>query len=116
MTTAFIVVVALALVPQIIFSMLYWKWIPAWIRNPYGRLAQLGSWCHIILLTLYLALAVFGQYFNQTMAGVILILAFVPLVVYGLLQLILLRKAVESADAVIELQLAAADKEEEDSK
>lgn len=97
MTTAFIIVVVLALVPQILFSMLYWKWIPVWIRNPYGRLAQLGSWCHIVLLSLYLGLVLFGKHFNPHVAGVVLILAFVPLVVFGVLQLVLLKKAVEAA-------------------
>jgi hypothetical protein len=96
-TAAFIVVVVLALMPQIAFSVLYWRWIPGWTKNSYGRLAQLGSWCHIILLTLYLVLVLFGKSFNPIVAGVILISAFVPLVLFGVLQLILLKRAVDSA-------------------
>lgn len=97
MTVAFTIVVIVALVPQLLFSALYWKWIPLWTRNPYGRLAQFGSWCHIILLTLYLVLTLFGKHFNQFITGIVLVSAFVPLDIYGFLQLILLKKAVESA-------------------
>lgn len=97
MQTAFTIVLIMALVPQILFSALYWKWIPDWVKNPYGRLAQLGSWCHIVLLSLYLVFTEFGRHFNPTVAGYMLILAFVPLVVFGFLQLYLLRMAVESS-------------------
>ncbi len=97
MKLAFIVVIALALVPQIIFTVSYWRWIPSWIRNPYGRLAQLGSWCHIILLTLYLCFLVLGRQINPYVAEAMLLTAFLPLVFFGYLQLILLRKAVDSA-------------------
>ena len=103
MTVAFTVVVILALVPQLLFTSLYWKWIPTWIKNPYGRLAQLGSWCHIILLTLYLCFVLFGKYFNPTVAGVMLVAAFIPLVVFGFLQLLLLRKALDQS--IVEHQL-----------
>lgn len=96
-SAAFTVVVIMALVPQLLFSALYWKWIPLWIRNPYGRLAQLGSWCHIILLSLYLFLVLFGKYLTPFATQTMLILAFVPLVIYGFLQLILLRRAVVSS-------------------
>lgn len=97
MATAFTIVVVLALVPQVLFSMLYWKWIPLWTKNPYGRLAQLGSWCHIILLSLYLCLVLFGKHLNHIVSGVILVSAFVPLVIFGFLQLILLKRAVDSS-------------------
>ena len=99
MLTAFIVVISLALMPQILFSALYWKWIPLWIRNPYGRLAQLGSWCHIVLLSLYLVFLLFGHLFDRYVASIMLIAAFVPLVLFGFLQLFLLKKAVDSAAA-----------------
>lgn len=97
MTGAFITVVVLALVPQVLFSFFYWKWIPQWTKNPYGRLAQLGSWCHIILLSLYLIFVLFGRHFNPTFAEVLLISAFIPLDIFGYLQLSLLKKAVDSA-------------------
>jgi len=96
-TIAFVVIVTMALLPQILFSVLYWKWIPNWTKNSYGRLAQLGSWCHILLLTLYLVFTIFGKSFNPIFAGVVLISAFVPLVVFGFLQLILLKMAVDSS-------------------
>lgn len=94
---AFTVVVVMALMPQLLFTALYWKWIPTWIKNPYGRLAQLGSWCHIILLSLYLCFILFGKYFNQVVAEIMLVSAFVPLVIFGFLQLLLLKKAFESS-------------------
>lgn len=97
MQTAFTIVLILALVPQVFFSVLYWRWIPDWVKNPYGRLAQLGSWCHIILLSLYLVFTEFGRHFNPTVAEYLLILAFVPLVIFGLLQLHLLKMAVDSS-------------------
>jgi len=96
-TIAFTVIVALALLPQILFSILYWRWIPNWTKNPYGRLAQLGSWCHILLLSLYLVFVIFGKSLNPTFAGVLLVSAFVPLVVFGFLQLALLKLAVDSS-------------------
>ena len=97
MQTAFTIVLIMALLPQVLFSVLYWKWIPDWVKNPYGFLAQLGSWCHIILLTLYLIFTEFGRHFNPTVAGYILISAFVPLVIFGFLQLHLLKMAVDSS-------------------
>lgn len=102
MSVAFTVVVIMALVPQVLFTISYQRWIPSWVKNPYGRMAQLGSWCHIILLSLYLVLVLFGKHFNHVVSGVVLVAAFVPLVVYGFLQLILLKKAVESAKALKE--------------
>jgi uncharacterized PurR-regulated membrane protein YhhQ (DUF165 family) len=94
---ALIVVIALALAPQLLFTVLYWKWIPTWIKNPYGRLAQLGSWCHIILLSLYLCFITFGRHFGRTIAEAMLVSAFVPLVIFGFLQLLLLKKAFDSS-------------------
>lgn len=91
----FVIVLAIALLLQILFSMLYWKWIPGWVKNPYGRLAQLGSWVHIILLSLYLCFTFFGKFFNRYVAEVMLISAFLPLVFFGILQLLLLKQAVD---------------------
>lgn len=96
---ALTVVMVLALVPQVVFTIRYWKKLPAWIRHPYGRLAQLGCWCHILLLTLYLAFIWLGMYFNPLVAKILLVSAFVPLIFYGLLQLNLLERAVKSAMA-----------------
>lgn len=94
MRLALTIVVAMALVPQVLFSVLYWRWIPQWVKNPYGRLSQLGSWCHINLLILYLLFLLVGRSMNRWMAGSMLILAFSQLVVFGFLQLALLKRAV----------------------
>lgn len=98
MRLAVTLVVALALVPQVLFSVLYWRWIPQWVKNPYGRLSQLGSWCHIVLLILYLLFLLFGRSFDKWVSGVLLILAFSQLVIFGILQLLLLRKAVSDSE------------------
>jgi len=90
-----VLIVALAL--QILFTILYWKWIPSWVKNSYGRLAQLGSWVHIVLLSIYLCFLWFGKYFNRFLAEVMLISAFLPLVFFGILQLLLLKQAVDSS-------------------
>lgn len=95
----FSLVLIVALVLQILFTMLYWKWIPSWVKNSYGRLAQLGSWVHIVLLSIYLCFLWFGKYFNVFVAEVMLISAFLPLVFFGLLQLVLLKEAVYSSRA-----------------
>lgn len=97
MTTAYVVVVALALLPQMIFSFLYWRWIPYWVNNPYGRLSQLGAWCHIIFLFMLLSFLVFGEYFNRLVSEYIFLASFFPLIFYGILQLILLRRAVNES-------------------
>jgi hypothetical protein len=94
---AYIVVVALALLPQITFSFLYWRWIPSWIRNPYGRLAQFGAWCHIVFLSIFEFFLVFGRHINPKFASYVFILSFLPLIFFGILQLDLLKKAVNSA-------------------
>lgn len=99
MYVALIVIIILALVPQLLFTALYSKWIPTWVKNPYGRLAQLGSWCHIILLSVYLFFLLFRVHFNRLTAEYILITAFVPLVIFGFLQLILLKRAVDASKA-----------------
>jgi hypothetical protein len=99
-TAAFVTVVSLALLPQLLFFVLYWKWIPSWIHNKYGRLAQAGAMCHIILLSLYLFLVAFGKHFNPRLEGIVLVLAFVPLIFFGLFQLSLLKLAVDSANAM----------------
>lgn len=97
MTAAFIVVVALALVPQIAFSFLYWRWIPSWVKNAYGRLAQLGAWCHIIFLSVFESFLIFGKYINPLFGQYVLIFSFFPLIAFGILQLDLLKKAAGSA-------------------
>ena len=97
MIVAYIVVVALALLPQVSFSFLYWRWIPSWIKNPYGRLAQLGAWCHIIFLSVFETFLIFGRHLNPTFASYVFIFSFLPLIFFGVLQLDLLRKAVNSA-------------------
>lgn len=102
MKTALTVVMTLALVPQIIFTIRYWKKSPQWTKNLWGRLAQLGCWCHILLLTIYLVFTWFGRYFNVLFAEILLVSAFVPLIFYGVFQLMLLEKALELAEAAKE--------------
>lgn len=97
MTVAFIVVVILALVPQLLFTVLYWKWIPTWTKNPYGRLAQFGSWSISLTLILCLILATIGKRLSQQFLGEIFVIGFLPLLTFGYMQLYLLKKAVESA-------------------
>jgi hypothetical protein len=97
-TAAYIVVVALALLPQILFSVLYWKWIPTWTKNPYGRLAQLGAWCHIIFLSVLEVFLVFGRHMNPNIAKYIFLASFSPLIFYGIFQLSLLKRAVDSVE------------------
>lgn len=97
MTVAFLVVVILALVPQLLFSMLYWKWIPHWTKNPYGRLAQFGSWSISFTLILCLILATIGKGLSRDSLRDIFVFGFIPLLAFGYLQLYLLKKAVDSA-------------------
>lgn len=97
MATAYVAVVIMALLPQVLFSILYWTWIPTWIKNPYGRLAQLDAWCRIILLSVFLFINFFGKGLDPNVVTFIFILAFLPLVYFGGLQLILLRRAAKSA-------------------
>lgn len=96
-TAVFIVVVATALILQLLFSIFYWVWSPGWVKNPYGRLAQLGSFAHIILLSLYIFFVLFGKHVPKNITAVVLISGFFPLVFFGVLQLILLRRAVNSS-------------------
>ncbi|HEY6019319.1 MAG TPA: hypothetical protein VIY48_05270 [Candidatus Paceibacterota bacterium] len=96
-TAVFIVVVASALILQLLFSILYWVWSPGWIRHPYGRLAQLGSFAHIILLSLYIFFVLFGKYIQKDIAAAVLISGFFPLIFFGILQLVLLKRAVNSS-------------------
>lgn len=98
-TTAYVVtgVVLLALLLQLVFSVAYWVWIPAWVKDSYGRMAQLGAWCHIIFLSVFESFIFFGRHMNVTVAGFLLVASFVPLIVYGFLQIVLLRRAVLSA-------------------
>lgn len=95
----FSIVLVAALLLQVAFTMLYWKWIPGWVKNRYGRLAQLGSWVHIILLSVYLCFTWFGKLLNVLFAEVMLISAFLPLVFFGVLQLVLLKAAVNDSKA-----------------
>ena len=116
MTTAFTTVVILALLPQIAFFVLYWRWIPAWRFNKYGRLAQAGAMCHIILLTLYLCLVWWGKYWNHTVTEVVLVAAFVPLIFFGIFQLSLLRLAVDSSRPVKEVVMVDTGQSVEEDK
>lgn len=95
--TAYIVVVAVALALQIAFSLLYWKWFPSWVNNPYGRLAQLGAFALITNLTLVLLVNTFGHDWGRSEVRTIFTFGFLFLVAFGVLQLILLKRAVDSA-------------------
>ena len=97
MTTAFVIVATLALIPQVIFTVLYWKWIPAWVKNPYGRLAQFDSWCRILFYSIMLFLIAFGSKIGHAWASVVFISGFVPVIFFGIFQLALLKRAVDSA-------------------
>lgn len=97
MTVAFLIVVILTLVPQLLFSVLYWKWIPQWTKNPYGRLAQFGSWSISLTLILCLILATAGRHLGREVLREVFVFGFLPLLVFGYLQLSLLKRAVDSA-------------------
>lgn len=97
MITAYIVVVALALLPQVVFSVVYWWKIPSWIKNPYGRLAQFGAWCHIIFLGVVLVFLTVGRQTDPHLANFIFLFSFFPLIAYGVFQLFLLKKAIEES-------------------
>lgn len=96
MSVAFTFVLSLALAQQVTFSVLYWRWIPAWVRNPYGRLAQLGCWSLALILILALIVSATGHSGDST-AKTIYFFGFLPLLAFGFLQLDLLKKAVDSA-------------------
>lgn len=97
MTVAYIVIVILALLPQLAFTVLYWKWIPSWVKNPYGRLAQLDSWSQIVLLVLFMVILISGSYFSPGEKRFIATFSITPWIFLGLLRLTLLKRAVDSA-------------------
>lgn len=97
MVAVFIVVLGVALVLQVLFSFLYWRWFPTWTSHPYGRLAQLGSFSHTILLLIYIFFILFGKLLSQRVAEVVFLSGFIPLIVFGVLQLILLQRAFDLA-------------------
>lgn len=97
MLAAYIVVVGMALLLQVAFSALYWRLMPSWVRNPYGRLAQLGAWCHIIFLSVFESFVIFGKHINPLVGQWVLLLSFVPLILFGIFQLDLLKRAVNAA-------------------
>lgn len=99
MLAAFIIVMFLALVPQVTFFVLYWRWFPRWKYNSYGQLTMLGSAFHIVVLSLYLWLSLFGDYTNRYVASGIFFFAFGLLILFGVFQLVLLRRAVKAAVA-----------------
>ena len=93
----YIVVIALALAPQILFTVLYWKWIPSWVKNPYGRLAQLDCWSQIALLSLLLVFLIVGQGMSIEAKRGFMALCLIPFIVLGVFRLILLKRAVDSS-------------------
>lgn len=96
-TTAYIFVVTLAWLPQVLFTVLYWVWVPAWTKNPYGRLAMLQAWYLVTILSTVLYISAFGL--DRIIARAIFTFSFLPLAFLGFLQLFLLRKAVNSSKA-----------------
>lgn len=100
MVAVYVTVVALALAQQVTFSFLYWRWIPQWTKNPYGRMAQLGCWALIVPLLLSLInFAISGGGSGSNTIRLVFIIGFLPLLAFGFLQLDLLKKAVESGEA-----------------
>jgi hypothetical protein len=94
---AYIVIVSLALLPLVAFSVLYWKWVPSWVRNPYGRLTQLDSWSQIIVLFLSLVFLLSGTHVDVNVKRVVLTVCLIPFIFIGILRLSLLKKAVDSS-------------------
>ncbi len=98
MAAVYVTVVALALAQQVTFSILYWRWIPHWTKNPYGRMAQLGCWA--LIIPLFLSLVTFAISDGGGEGGntlkVIFTIGFLPLLVFGFMQLDLLKRAVDS--------------------
>jgi low temperature requirement protein LtrA len=92
---AYIIAVTLAWLPQVLFTILYWVWIPSWTSNPYGRLSMLRAWYLMAILSLILYIAVFGL--DRDIARAIFTFSFLPLAFLGFLQLYLLKKAVNSS-------------------
>lgn len=97
MTVAYIVIVLLALLPQAAFTVLYWKWIPSWVRNPYGRLSQLDSWSQIIILFVFLVFLVSGDSVDRDTKRVVMAFCLTPFIFLGVFRLSLLKKAVDSS-------------------
>ena len=97
MTGLYIIVVTVALVLQILFSVLYWRWIPHWTKNPYGRLAQLGAFALITNLGLVLFVNTAGHDWSRNSVRTVFTFGFLLLVAFGALQLALLKKAVDTA-------------------
>lgn len=97
MLVAYIVVILLALLPQLLFSVLYWKWIPSWTKNPYGRLAQLDSVALILLLLFFLFVVILGDSMSQGEKRAIAVVLMFPFIVGGFFKLTLLKRAVDSS-------------------
>lgn len=97
MTLAYIVIVTLALLPQVAFSFLYWKWVPSWIRNPYGRLAQLDSFSQILVLFIFLIFLFVGTLIGHETKRFVMAVLLVPFIFLGWLRLVLLKRAVDSS-------------------
>ena len=93
----YIVVILLALVPQIVFTFLYWRWIPAWTKNSYGRLAQLDSWSQILFLSAILSFITIGTDWGVEARRTTLAICLIPFAILGVFRLILLKRAVDSA-------------------
>ena len=96
-TTAYLIVVTLAWLPQVLFTVLYWVWVPQWTRNPYGRLAMLQAWYLVTILSIIMYISAFGL--DRDIARGIFTFSFLPLAFLGFLQLFLLKKAVDSSKA-----------------
>ena len=94
---AYIVIISLALVCQLAFTFLYWKWIPSWVKNPYGRLAQLDSWSQIVLFSFFLTLLTIGTGLSVDSKRTIAAICLMPFIFVGFFKLRLLKKAVDSA-------------------
>lgn len=96
-TTAYLIVVALAWLPQVLFTVFYWVWVPSWTKNSYGRLAMLQAWYLVVILSLVLCTVMFKL--DRNVARMIFTFSFLPLSFLGFLQLFLLKKAVDSSKA-----------------
>lgn len=96
-TVFYIVVLVMALLPQIAFSALYWRWIPAWTKNAYGRLAQLESWSQTYLLLVLLFNLSFSSYLSLDTKRAILATSIVPFIILSGLRIYLLKRAFDSS-------------------
>lgn len=95
----YVVVIALAMAPQLLFTVLYWKWIPSWTKNSYGRLAQFDSWAQLALLAVLMFFVTNGDRIPLTDKRAILAVCLTPSVFLGILRLVLLKRAVDSSRA-----------------